>query len=48
MPKLPVISGPELVKALERVGFHVKRQRGSPDEIVKLLTLVLGAYPLMR
>lgn len=29
MPKLPVISGPEAVKALQRAGFVVRRQRGS-------------------
>jgi predicted RNA binding protein YcfA (HicA-like mRNA interferase family) len=29
MSKLPVISGAECVKALERMGFVVDRQRGS-------------------
>ena len=29
MPKLPVISGPEAVKALQRAGFVVRRQSGS-------------------
>jgi predicted RNA binding protein YcfA (HicA-like mRNA interferase family) len=29
MPKLPVISGAEAVRALERLGFVVVRQRGS-------------------
>jgi predicted RNA binding protein YcfA (HicA-like mRNA interferase family) len=29
MPKLPVISGAEAVRALERSGFVVVRQRGS-------------------
>jgi predicted RNA binding protein YcfA (HicA-like mRNA interferase family) len=29
MPKLPRISGPEIVRALQRVGFEVARQRGS-------------------
>lgn len=29
MPKLPVISGTEAIKALERLGFSVVRQRGS-------------------
>lgn len=28
MPKLPVISGIEAIKALERLGFSVVRQRG--------------------
>ena len=29
MPKLPVISGIEAVRALEKLGFSVVRQRGS-------------------
>jgi len=29
LPKLPVVSGRELVKALERAGFEFLRQRGS-------------------
>ena len=29
MPKLPVVSGVEVVCALERLGFVVTRQRGS-------------------
>jgi predicted RNA binding protein YcfA (HicA-like mRNA interferase family) len=29
MTKLPVISGRECLKALERTGFHFKRQEGS-------------------
>lgn len=29
MPKLPVISGIEAIKALERLGFTIVRQRGS-------------------
>ena len=29
MPKLPVISGAEAVRVLERLGFVVVRQRGS-------------------
>ncbi len=29
MPKLPVISGAETIRALERLGFVVVRQRGS-------------------
>jgi predicted RNA binding protein YcfA (HicA-like mRNA interferase family) len=29
MPKLPVISATEAIKALERLGFAVVRQRGS-------------------
>jgi predicted RNA binding protein YcfA (HicA-like mRNA interferase family) len=29
MPKLPVLSGQDLLKALERLGFEQVRQRGS-------------------
>ncbi len=29
MPKLPVVSGAEAIRALERMGFAVVRQRGS-------------------
>ncbi len=29
MPKLPVVSGAEVIQALERLGFVVARQRGS-------------------
>ena len=29
MSKLPVISGKECIKALESLGFHIKRQEGS-------------------
>ncbi len=29
MPKLPVVSGAEAVRTLERLGFAVTRQRGS-------------------
>lgn len=29
MPKLPVLSGAEAIKALERIGFEQIRQRGS-------------------
>ena len=42
MPKLPVISGAEAVKAFERAGWHQDRQRGShvimlkPEHIASL------------
>jgi len=29
MPKLPIVSGREAVKAMQRLGFFVDRQRGS-------------------
>jgi predicted RNA binding protein YcfA (HicA-like mRNA interferase family) len=28
-PKLPVVSGQELIRALEKIGYRVVRQRGS-------------------
>lgn len=28
-PKMPVVSGQKVVRALERIGYHVVRQRGS-------------------
>ena len=33
MPKLPVVTGPELLKALQRAGFAVVRQRGSHVQV---------------
>lgn len=35
MKKLPVVSGAECVKALERIGFLVYRQRGSHITLVR-------------
>lgn len=35
MPKLPVISGADAVKAFERSGWHVDRQRGSHIVMLK-------------
>ncbi len=29
MPKLPILSGSEIIKLLERIGFEQVRQRGS-------------------
>jgi len=29
LPKLPVVSGPEIIRALRRAGFHTHRQTGS-------------------
>ncbi len=29
MPKLPVISGQELIKVLQKIGYQVVRQKGS-------------------
>ena len=35
MPKLPVISGAEAVKAFERAGWRVDRQRGTHVVMLK-------------
>jgi predicted RNA binding protein YcfA (HicA-like mRNA interferase family) len=35
MAKLPVVSGAEAVKALQRLGFFVDRQRGSLSSLKK-------------
>mgnify|MGYP001571992593 CR=1 FL=1 len=29
MPQLPILSGPELIKILSKIGYHETRQRGS-------------------
>lgn len=34
MPKLPRISGAEIVKALQRLGFEIARQRGASGCVV--------------
>jgi predicted RNA binding protein YcfA (HicA-like mRNA interferase family) len=38
MPKLPLVSGAEAVKAFQRQGFFVDRQRGS-HVVMKKMTL---------
>lgn len=86
MSKLPVVSGKDLVQALEKEGFQVVRQKGShivlqkrnpqevittvvpnhseiakgtlksilrkakisPEQIVKLLALLLGVSPFLK
>jgi len=35
MPKLPILSGREIVKVFERLGWEVARQRGSHIILVK-------------
>lgn len=35
MPKLPVLSGREVIKALKKIGFEQKRQKGSHIIVVK-------------
>jgi len=36
MPKLPVLSGKEIMKALSKAGFEVSRQRGSHVVMTKV------------
>ena len=36
MPKLPLVSGAKAVKALQRLGFFVDRQRGSHVVLKKI------------
>ena len=38
MPKLPLVSGAKAVKALQRLGFFVDRQRGSHVVMKKVTT----------
>lgn len=38
MPKLPIVSGSEAVKALQRLGFFIDRQRGSHVVMKKVTT----------
>ena len=38
MPKLPHLSGKEIIKALSKTGFQVTRQKGSHVILVKLTT----------
>jgi predicted RNA binding protein YcfA (HicA-like mRNA interferase family) len=46
MPKLPVLSGAEVIKALERLGFEQLRQRGS--HVVMRRDAVGTVVPLHR
>ena len=39
MPKLPVISGKELISALKRAGFVEKRQKGSHVSLQKITAM---------
>lgn len=36
MPSIPQISGKEVVKALEKIGFVISRQKGSHIRLVKM------------
>lgn len=35
MPKLPVVSAQECIKALSKVGFEIKRQKGSHITLIR-------------
>jgi predicted RNA binding protein YcfA (HicA-like mRNA interferase family) len=48
MPKLPVISGADAVKAFERAGWRVDRQRGSHVVLLKAGSLVSLSVPQHR
>jgi predicted RNA binding protein YcfA (HicA-like mRNA interferase family) len=51
MPKLPRVSGAQAVRALERLGFAVARQRGSYTVLRKLRQAsqnVTGRFALYR
>jgi len=50
MPKPPHISGPEAVKAFERAGWEVSRQRGSHVVLSKpgsIFTLSIPLHPAL-
>jgi len=50
MPKLPRISGAEAVKAFERAGWEVSRQRGSHVVLTKsgsIFTLSIPLHPVL-
>lgn len=46
MAKLPIVSGAEVVRALERSGFSVLRQRGSHVSLGKRDPTVVLTVPL--
>jgi len=48
MPRLPVISGEEAVKAFERAGWHVDRQRGSHVVMLRQGSMVSLSIPQHR
>ncbi len=48
MPRLPVISGEEAVKAFERAGWHVDRQRGSHVVMLKQGSMTSLSIPQHR
>lgn len=46
MPKLPIASGTDVIRALERSGFAVLRQRGSHVSLGKRDPTVVVTVPL--
>lgn len=46
MPKLPRITGEELVKALQKAGFEVARQKGSHVQVRKYIGDEKVAFPV--
>jgi predicted RNA binding protein YcfA (HicA-like mRNA interferase family) len=48
MPKLPVISGAKAVRAFERAGWHIARQRGSHVVLLKEGSVVSLSVPQHR
>ena len=46
MPKLPRITGRELVKALQKEGFEVTRQRGSHVQLRKYIRGKKVTFPV--
>ena len=48
MPKLPRISGKEAVRALEKAGWEVARQRGSHVVLTKPGSIYTLSIPLHR
>jgi predicted RNA binding protein YcfA (HicA-like mRNA interferase family) len=48
MPKLPVISGAEAVKAFERTGWRADRQRGSHVVLLKAGSIASLSVPQHR
>ena len=48
MPKLPVMSGEEAVRAFERAGWHVDRRRGSHVVMLKSGSIASLSIPQHR
>ena len=48
MPRLPVISGQEALRAFERAGWHTDRQRGSHVILLKSGHVASLSVPLHR